>query len=91
LLNGDFLVEDWSDADVVFCCCVTFGKDLMGAIASRASLLLRPGSFFLSVGQPLPPPPRGVEQPWSLVEKVACDFSWASCTVYIQQMNKAAS
>jgi hypothetical protein len=86
LINGDFLEEDWSDADVVFCCCVTFGRTLMEGIAERAARLLRPGSIFLSVGQPLPPPPSSPSCPWTLVEKVSCDFSWASCNVFIQQV-----
>lgn len=82
LIHGDFLTEEWSDADVAFCCCVTFERDLMLRIARRASLL-RPGSLFLSVGQPLPEV--GPPASWELVDKVACDFSWASCPVFIHQ------
>lgn len=82
LINGDFLKEDWSYADVAFCCCVTFEEELMQQIAKRATLL-RPGSLFLTVGQPLPP--AVASGAFRVVEKVACDFSWASCPVFIHQ------
>jgi len=88
LVNGDFLeTDEWCMADVVFCCCITFERCLMECIAERATSLLQPGSIFLTVGQPLPRPPSSLQSStpaWALEEKAECDFSWASCTVYIQ-------
>ena len=51
--RGDFLEEDWSDADLVFAASTCFGRPLMEKIATKAKSLKK-GSWFITTDQEIP-------------------------------------
>ena len=48
VICGDFLLTDWSHADLVYVTCTMFGKELMEAIATKMKELKK-GTWLISV------------------------------------------
>ena len=76
--NGDFLIEDWSDASFVFANSTCFTPELMQALAIKAEEL-KPGSFFVTFTKKLP----GLSDNWELRAGFRRLMSWGIATVYI--------
>eukprot|EP00753_Platysulcus_tardus_P022643 PLAT9851.1.p2 GENE.PLAT9851.1~~PLAT9851.1.p2 ORF type:complete len:283 (+),score=97.34 PLAT9851.1:43-891(+) len=77
-MAGDILVEDWSDADVLFANSTCFDDRLMKALASRA-VHCKPGTFFITFTKALP------SDKWEVLESKRYQMSWGEATVYIQR------
>lgn len=74
LLQGSFLEEDFSDADIVFINSFTFPDDLMANIAHAASGL-KPGSFIVAASR-LP------GDKFQVLRKVRLPTSWNNASTY---------
>jgi len=82
-ITADFLTCSWAEADVIFSCCVTFPADLIESMRVKAERETKVGTVFITVGQPFTATTHNTATTFRLMDKSMCDFSWASCLVYL--------
>ncbi|EFJ37956.1 hypothetical protein SELMODRAFT_402649 [Selaginella moellendorffii] len=78
-VRGDFLQEDWSDADIVFANATCFDDPLFEQLEQRATQTLRNGSIVISVTK------RFSGGSWELVQRQEMKMSWAPAIVHVQR------
>ncbi|EFJ31901.1 hypothetical protein SELMODRAFT_408223 [Selaginella moellendorffii] len=78
-VRGDFLQEDWSDADIVFANATCFDDPLFEQLEQRATQTLRNGSVVISVTK------RFSGGSWELVQRQEMKMSWAPAIVHVQR------
>lgn len=83
VVNGDFLIYDWSDAAFVFANSTCFTPELMEALANKAEQL-KPGTFFVTFTKKLP----GLSENWELRQGFRRLMSWGIATIYIHKKIK---
>ncbi|GMH48602.1 hypothetical protein TrVE_jg14474 [Triparma verrucosa] len=77
-LNNDFLIADWSDADIVFMNSTCFNRSLMIDLSAKGKALA-PGTIVVTTTK------RMVGPAFDLVEELQMEESWGDATVYIQK------
>lgn len=87
---GDILVEDWSNADMVFANSTCFNATLMEGIYQR-SLLCKKGTFFVTMSKRLPhaekqdPDLPNPNLHWEFILAIKLKMSWGMATVNVQR------
>jgi hypothetical protein len=74
----DFVVKDWSDADLVFANSTCFNDELMDRLAEKA-VHLRKGAFVVTFTRSLQ------RDEFDVLEGETMQMSWGGATVYIHQ------
>ena len=77
VLNGDFLLYDWSDASFLFANSTCFSPDLMGKLSEKAENELRKGVIFVTFTKKLP----NLSEKWEIRDGFRRVMSWGIAIV----------
>jgi hypothetical protein len=77
-LNNDFLLIDWSDADIVFMNSTCFNNSLMLDLSMKGKALA-PGTIVVTTTRKM------IGPAFDMVEELTMQESWGDATVYIHK------
>eukprot|EP00899_Mesostigma_viride_P003801 jgi/Mesvir1/13421/Mv16499-RA.1 len=78
-VQGDFLIADWSDGDIVFANSTCFSDGLLVQLEDKATRL-RPGSLFVTVSKRFQN-----EDNWNLLECSERRMSWGPADIFVHR------
>jgi hypothetical protein len=80
-IKGNFMAQDWSDGSVVLATSNTYDDEILEGMFARAQLM-KPGSFFIHVGQKMP---YIYANNWQSIHPIRRLMSWGISKLFIHR------